>query len=43
VITTADLYTAWRSATDPKVVTVRTADPAHTPVSTLPFTVSILC
>jgi len=42
-ITTADVYTAWRSATDPKVVTVRTADPASNPVNTLPFTVSVLC
>ena len=43
MITTADLYTAWRSAIDPKVVTVRTADAANTPVTTLSFTVSILC
>ena len=42
-ITTDDVYTAWRSATDAKVVTVRTADPGNAPVNTLPFTVSILC
>jgi hypothetical protein len=45
-ITTDGEAAAWRSATDPKVVTVRTSDSsavAPNPVNTLPFTVSVLC
>ncbi len=42
-ITTDAVVTAWRSATDAKVVTVRTADGANTVQNTIPFTVSVLC
>ncbi len=50
-VTTPAHVTAWRSATDAKVVTVRTAvdDPTatpatyNTPSNTVPFTVTVLC
>ncbi len=42
-ITTDAVVTAWRSATDTKVVTVRTADGTNTVQNTIPFTVSVLC
>ena len=42
-ITTDAVVTAWRSATDAKVVTVRTADGANTEQNGIPFTVSVLC
>jgi hypothetical protein len=42
-ITTTAVVTAWRSATDAKVVTVRTADGTNTVQNTIPFTVSVLC
>ena len=42
-ITTDAVVTAWRSATDAKVVTVRTADGANTAQNGIPFTVSVLC
>jgi hypothetical protein len=50
-VTTPSDVTAWRSATDAKVVTVRTAvdDPTsgtptfNTPTNAVPFTVSVLC
>lgn len=42
-LTTASVVSAWRSATDAKTVTVRTADAANAPINTLPFTVSVLC
>ena len=42
-ITTNAVVTAWRSATDAKVVTVRTADGTNTVQNTIPFTVSVLC
>lgn len=50
-VTTPAHVTAWRSATDAKVVTVRTAvdDPTagtpafNTPANTVPFTVTVLC
>jgi hypothetical protein len=50
-VTSPAHVTAWRSATDAKVVTVRTAvdDPTagtptfNTPTNTIPFTVSVLC
>jgi hypothetical protein len=42
-ITTTAVITAWRSATDAKVVTVRTADGTNTVQNTIPFTVSVLC
>ena len=42
-ITTDAVVTAWRSATDAKIVTVRTADGTNTVQNTTPFTVSVLC
>ena len=42
-VTTTAVVTAWRSATDAKVVTVRTADDTNTVQNTIPFTVSVLC
>ena len=42
-ITTTAVVTAWRSATDAKVVTVRTADGTNTVQNTIPFTISVLC
>lgn len=42
-ITTGGEVSAWRSATDPKVVTVRTGDSAGAAVNTLPFQVAVLC
>jgi hypothetical protein len=42
-VTTDAVVTAWRSATDAKVVTVRTADGGNTVQNTIPFTVSVLC
>lgn len=42
-ITTGGEVGVWRSATDPKVVTVRTADSAGAAVNTLPFHVTVLC
>lgn len=42
-LTTGGEVGVWRSATDPKVVTVRTADSAGAAVNTLPFHVGVLC
>ena len=42
-LTDPAVVTAWRSATDAKVVTVRTADGTNTPANTVPLTVSVLC
>ncbi len=42
-ITTGGEVSAWRSATDPKVVTVRTGDSAGGAVNALPFQVAVLC
>ncbi len=42
-LTTGGEVGVWRSATDAKVVTVRTADSAGAPVNTLPFQVAVLC
>ena len=42
-ITAGGQIGVWRSATDAKIVTVRTGDAAGAPTNTLPFTVSVLC
>lgn len=42
-LTTGGEIGVWRSATDPKVVTVRTADSAGAAVNALPFQVAVLC
>ena len=42
-LTTGGEVGVWRSATDAKVVTVRTADSAGAPVNALPFQVAVLC
>jgi hypothetical protein len=42
-LTTGGEIGVWRSATDPKVVTVRTADSAGDPANALPFHVAVLC
>jgi len=42
-LTTGGEIGVWRSVTDAKVVTVRTADSAGSAVNTLPFHVTVLC
>ena len=42
-VTTGGEVSAWRSATDPKVVTVRTGDSTGAAVNTLPFQLAVLC
>ncbi|HTI33319.1 MAG TPA: hypothetical protein VL422_06535 [Miltoncostaea sp.] len=42
-VATDAVVTAWRSTTDAKVVTVRTADGTNTVQNTVPFTVTVLC
>ena len=42
-ITAGGQIGVWRSATDAKIVTVRTGDATGAPTNTLPFTVSVLC
>jgi hypothetical protein len=42
-LTTGGEISVWRSATDPKTATVRTADSAGGVVDTLPFHLAVLC